>query len=152
MWAFQRHLTEACLNLAKQICQDGEGTTKVIQVIVNRAWTRRDAKKVATAVGTSTLFKTAMFGQDPNWGRIMAAIGRSSVAITPDRISLVFDRVTVVKKGIGVGLTADRAAKKVLKKKEFTLTIDLGVGKEKGHIWTTDLSPAYVALNAHYPT
>ncbi len=152
MRSFQRLLTEVCLNLAKQICHDGEGTTKVIQVVVNRARTRRDAKKMALVVGTSTLFKTAMFGQDPNWGRIMAAIGRSSIPIKPDRISLAFDTVTVVKNGVGVGIASERAAKKVLRKREFTLTIDLGIGKEHDHIWTTDLSPAYVALNAHYPT
>lgn len=152
MRAFQRLLTEVCLNLAKQICHDGEGTTKVIQVVVNRARTRRDAKKMAMVVGTSTLFKTAMFGQDPNWGRIMAAIGRSNIAIKPDRISLAFDTVTVVKKGIGTGIASDRAAKKVLRQKEFTLTIDLGLGQEHDRIWTTDLSPAYVALNAHYST
>ncbi|HIO69299.1 MAG TPA: bifunctional glutamate N-acetyltransferase/amino-acid acetyltransferase ArgJ [Nitrospirales bacterium] len=152
MRAFQRLLTEVCLNLAKQICHDGEGTTKVIQVVVNRARTRRDAKKMAMVVGTSTLFKTAMFGQDPNWGRIMAAIGRSNIAIKPDRISLAFDTVTVVKKGIGTGIASDRAAKKVLRQKEFTLTIDLGLGRAHDRIWTTDLSPAYVALNAHYST
>ena len=150
--SFQRLLTEVCLDLAKQICRDGEGTTKVIQVIVNHARTQRDAKKLAMVVGTSTLFKTAMFGQDPNWGRIMAAIGRSSIAIKPDRISLAFDTVPVVKKGIGVGIAADREAKKVLRKKEFTLTINLGIGQEHDRIWTTDLSPAYVAFNAHYLT
>ena len=152
MRSFQRLLTEVCLNLAKQICHDGEGTTKVIQVVVNRARTRRDAKKLAMVVGTSTLFKAAMFGQDPNWGRIMAVIGRSSIPIKPDRISLAFDTVTVVKKGIGVGTAADRAAKKILRKKEFTLTVDLGIGQEHDRIWTTDLSPAYVAFNAHYLT
>ncbi len=152
MRSFQRLLTEICLNLAKQICRDGEGTTKIIQVVVNRARTQRDAKKVAVAVGTSMLFKTAMFGQDPNWGRIMAAIGRSSIAIKPDRITLAFDAVTIVKKGVGVGVVSERAARKVLKQREFTLTIDLGVGQKNDRIWTTDLSPAYVALNAHYST
>ena len=152
MRSFQRMLTEACLNLAQQICRDGEGTTKVIEVVVNHARTRRDAQRLAMMVGTSNLFKTAMFGQDPNWGRIMAAIGRSNISIKPDRISLIFDSVTVVKKGMGIGPSSERAAKRVLKKNEFTLTIDLGIGKENHKIWTTDLSPAYVALNAHYPT
>lgn len=152
MRSFQRLLTEVCLNLAKQICRDGEGTTKVIQVVVKHARTRRDAKKMAMAVGTSMLFKTAMFGQDPNWGRIMAAIGRSSILIKPDRISLAFDAVTVVKNGVGVGIASERAAKKILRKKEFTLTVDLGIGQEHDRIWTTDLSPAYVAFNAHYLT
>jgi|TARA_B100001971_G_C18261936_1_gene587769 glutamate N-acetyltransferase/amino-acid N-acetyltransferase len=152
MRSFQRLLTEVCLNLAKQICHDGEGTTKVIQVVVNQARTRRDAKKMAMVIGTSNLVKTAMFGQDPNWGRIMAAIGRASVPIKPDRISLAFDTVTVVKNGIGIGIASDRAAKKVLRKREFTITIDLGIGQGHDRIWTTDLTPAYVALNAHYPT
>ncbi len=152
MRSFQHLLTEACLSLAKQICYDGEGTTKVIQVVVKQARTRRDAKKMAMVVGTSNLVKTAMFGQDPNWGRIMAAIGRSSVPIKPERISLAFDAVTVVKNGVGLGISSERAAKKIMRKREFTISIGLGIGHEHDRIWTTDLTPAYVALNAHYPT
>ena len=152
MRSFQRLLTETCIDLAKQICRDGEGTTKVIQVIVKRARTQRSAKKMAMAIGTSNLFKTAMFGQDPNWGRIMAALGRSSIPIKLDRISIAFDAITVVKKGVGVSTASDAATKKVLRKRAFTVTVDLGDGREKYRIWTTDLSPAYVALNAYSST
>jgi len=152
MRSFQRLLTEACVNLAKKICCDGEGTTKLIEIVVKRARTRGDAKRLAMAVGTSTLFKTAMFGQDPNWGRIMAALGSSQVLINPEKISLMFDSVSVVKKGVGTGAALERAAKKVLRKKEFTLTIDVGMGKENQRIWATDLSTEYVEHNAHYST
>ncbi len=149
---FQRFLTDGCVDLAKQIVRDGEGTTKVIQVIVQHAKTSRNAKTIAEAIGTSPLVKTAMFGQDPNWGRFMAVIGRARVPIKPALISILFDDVAVVEAGMGTGVESERSAKTVLRRQEFPITLDLGIGHESHRIWTTDLSPAYVALNAHYPT
>ena len=91
--AFQRLLTQACMSLAMQICRDGEGATKVAQVVVTGARTDADARQVARTIATSSLVKTALFGEDANWGRILAAVGRSGVPIHPNKICLAFEGI-----------------------------------------------------------
>ena len=147
---FQRLLDGACLSLAMQICRDGEGVTKVVQVMITGARTQADARQVAKAVATSNLVKTALFGEDANWGRIMAAIGRSGVRMDPNRIYLAFDGVPIVKDGSGRGSLAERKIAKIVRRKEFTITADLGQGRATTRLWTTDLSDEYVRINATY--
>jgi glutamate N-acetyltransferase / amino-acid N-acetyltransferase len=151
--AFQRFLqllTEACQSLALAICRDGEGVTKVVNIEVTGAATVAQARQVAQTIATSNLVKTALFGEDANWGRVMAAIGRAGVPITPSKLSLSFGGVPMVEKGMGLGLAAEARIAKVFRQKEFTITVGLGQGRQKAHIWTTDLSFDYVRINASY--
>ncbi|MEW6544143.1 MAG: bifunctional glutamate N-acetyltransferase/amino-acid acetyltransferase ArgJ [Nitrospirota bacterium] len=147
---FQRLLDEACLSLALQVVRDGEGVTKVVEILVTGAKREAEAKQVARTVATSSLVKTALFGEDANWGRIMAAVGRSGAPIDPDRIALAFAGVPIVKQGVGLGQAAERRIERVIRRKEFTIAIDLGRGAATARLWTTDLSYEYVKINASY--
>lgn len=150
--AFQRLMDRACLSLALQVCRDGEGATKLVRIDVTGARTPAEAKEVARAVATSALVKTALFGEDANWGRIMAAVGRAGVRVVPNKISLSFDRVPIVTQGVSLGPSAERKIARVVKRKEFTIAVDLGLGKAPWWIWTTDFSHEYVTINASYRT
>ncbi len=148
--AFQRMLEQVCLALALRVCRDGEGVTKIVKIHVTGADTAAAAKQVANTVATSNLVKTALFGEDANWGRVMAAIGRSGVLIDQSRITLSFDKIAMVKNGVGLGTQAERRIAAVFRKKEFTIHIDLGQGSAHSYVWTTDLSYDYVKINASY--
>jgi glutamate N-acetyltransferase/amino-acid N-acetyltransferase len=148
--SFTQLLTRASEQLALAICRDGEGVTKVVKVLVTGAATVTAAKRVAATIATSNLVKTALFGEDANWGRVMGAIGRSGVPIDPDKVAVRFDNVIMVKRGMGVGLAAERKIAQVFKRKEFTIAVDLGSGRAQAHMWTTDLSYDYVRINASY--
>jgi glutamate N-acetyltransferase/amino-acid N-acetyltransferase len=139
-----------CRTLALKICWDGEGVTKVVRIQVQGARTPQSAKQVAQTIATSNLVKTALFGGDANWGRVMAALGRAGVALDPARISLRFGDVAMVKQGQGLGPAAERRLAKVFQQRDFTILVDLGQGKAKAHMWTTDLSYEYVRINASY--
>ncbi|CUS34713.1 bifunctional glutamate N-acetyltransferase/amino-acid acetyltransferase ArgJ [Candidatus Nitrospira nitrificans] len=147
---FERLLTDAAQELALMICRDGEGVTKVVTIRVQGASTTAAAKRVADTIATSNLVKTALFGEDANWGRVMAAIGRSGVAIDPDKVTVRFDDIVMVQRGIGMGLEAEQKIAQVFKRKEFTITVQLGQGRAHAHMWTTDLSYDYVRINASY--
>ena len=147
---FQLLLLEACQALALAICRDGEGVTKVVNIEVNGAATVAQARQVAQTIATSNLVKTALFGEDANWGRVMAAIGRAGVPITPSKLSLSFGGVPMVVKGMGLGLVAEARIAKVFRQKEFTIVVGLGQGRHQAHIWTTDLSFDYIRINASY--
>jgi glutamate N-acetyltransferase/amino-acid N-acetyltransferase len=147
---FERLLAEACQTLALAICRDGEGVTKVVKIEVGGAATPAAAKQVAATIATSNLVKTALFGEDANWGRVMGAIGRAGVPIDPSKVSVRFDGVTMVKGGVGTGPAAERRIAAVFKRKEFTISVHLGQGRAKAHMWTTDLSYDYVRINASY--
>jgi glutamate N-acetyltransferase/amino-acid N-acetyltransferase len=139
-----------CRTLALKICWDGEGVTKVVRVEVKRARSTKAAKQIAQTIATSNLVKTALFGGDANWGRVMAALGRAGVPIEPALINLQFGDVPMVRKGLGLGRMAERKLTKVFQAREFTILVDLGQGKAGAHMWTTDLSYEYVRINASY--
>ncbi|MBA5873038.1 MAG: bifunctional glutamate N-acetyltransferase/amino-acid acetyltransferase ArgJ [Nitrospira sp. CR1.2] len=143
-------LETVCRTLALKICWDGEGVTKVVRVEVTGAASTKAAKQIAQTVATSNLVKTALFGGDANWGRVMAALGRAGVPIDPSRISLQFGGIPMVRKGLGLGRAAERQLTKVFRAKEFTILIDLAQGMARAHMWTTDLSYEYVRINASY--
>ena len=147
---FQAALDSVCTKLAKRIVQDGEGATKLVEIRVRGAINDAGAKAVALRVAGSNLVKTAFFGADANWGRIMAAIGAAGVNVNPDRISLAFDHVPLVKNGVGLGKTADRRTTRILKKRSFCLTIDLHAGTGTATAWTCDLTYDYIKINAAY--
>ena len=147
---FERLLTDAAQELALMICRDGEGVTKVVTIRVQGAATATAAKRVADTIATSNLVKTALFGEDANWGRVMAAVGRSGVAIDPGKVTMRFDDIVMVERGVGMGLEAEQKIAQVFKHKEFTVTVHLGQGHAHAHMWTTDLSYDYVRINASY--
>ena len=147
---FERLLHTVCFALAMKVCRDGEGVTKVVRLVVTGAKTEKDAKQVAKTVGTSSLVKTALFGEDANWGRIVAALGRAGVSIDPHHIALAFDDVLMVRSGMGLGRRAEQRISRVVRRKEFTITLDLGQGSSEAQLWTTDLSYEYVKINASY--
>jgi len=147
---FERLLTEAAQALALMICRDGEGVTKVVKILVEGAAATAAAKRVAETIATSNLVKTAMFGEDANWGRVMAALGRSGIAIDPSKVTVRFDDIIMVKRGVGLGLAAEGKIAQVFKRKEFTVAVHLGQGPACAHMWTTDLSYDYVRINASY--
>jgi glutamate N-acetyltransferase/amino-acid N-acetyltransferase len=147
---FQLMLSEVCQNLAKSVVKDGEGATKFIEILVRGARNREDAKQAAYSIAHSPLVKTAFFGMDANWGRILCALGHSGVRIAPNRIDVFFDKIPIVKSGMGVGGRLEEKAGQVLKNKSFRVTTDLHLGKGQFSVFTTDLSIDYVKINASY--
>jgi len=147
---FQKVLDRIFLDLAKQLVRDGEGVTKLVEIIVRGAASDANARKVADTVAHSPLVKTAFFGEDANWGRIIGAVGRAGVDVDPDRIDLYFDDVQMVKAGMGCGKAVEVEATKVLKKSEFTVAVHLNMGQGFGSMITCDFSVDYVRINADY--
>jgi glutamate N-acetyltransferase/amino-acid N-acetyltransferase len=148
--AFQSMLSRVCRNLAESLVKDGEGATKFIEIVIRGARNRDDAKQAAYAVAHSPLAKTAFFGEDANWGRILCALGYSGARINPNRIDLFFDKFPVVRNGMGVGSRLEEKAGQVLKNKSFRIMVDLHQGKSSFSVLTTDLSIDYVKINASY--
>ena len=148
---FSFGLDEVTLKLAKMIVKDGEGATKFIEVEVKNALKFEDAKRIAFSIANSLLVKTAIFGEDANWGRIMAAIGNSGVKIEEEKIDIYLGDLKLASKGCGVKFREEEA-KKILKEKEIKIIVDLNIGKESAKVWTCDLTPEYVKINAHYRT
>ncbi len=147
---FQETLGDLLKDLALQIVADGEGATKFITIRVCGARDEQDGKQIARTIANSNLVKTAFFGEDANWGRIMAAMGRSGVRICPDRVDISFGEVLIVKDGLGQGKEAERAATALLKDKDIVVTIDLKDGNQCTEIYTCDFSIDYVKINADY--
>jgi glutamate N-acetyltransferase/amino-acid N-acetyltransferase len=147
---FQSMLSEVCQNLAKSVVKDGEGATKFIEVLIRGARNKEDAKQAAYTVAHSPLVKTAFFGEDANWGRILCALGHSGARINPNRIDVFFDNTPIVKNGVGVNPRSEEKAAKVIKKKSFKVIVDLNQGESQFSVLTTDLSLDYVKINASY--
>ena len=147
---FQRLLDDLCRDLARQMVKDGEGVTKVVDLMVQGARSDSDARIIADTIAHSPLVKTAFFGEDANWGRIIGAAGRAGVFLDPERLDLFFDRVQMVKNGLGCGQEAEAAATAVLKKPEFSVTLDLNLGAGSAAMLTCDFSLDYVKINADY--
>ncbi len=147
---FSALLRDLLLALAKKTVADGEGVTKVVRILVERARTASEAEKVARAIANSPLVKTAFFGEDANWGRILCAAGYSGAPLDPDKVDIFFDDVHVVRKGQGVGPEKEDPATAVMKKGEYTVRINLHRGKKRTFLFTTDFSFDYVKINASY--
>jgi glutamate N-acetyltransferase/amino-acid N-acetyltransferase len=149
---FQQVLDDVLLSLAKWLIKDGEGATKLVEIIVKGAESVQDARRIADTVAHSNLFKTALFGEDANWGRIIAAVGRAGVAVEPGNLDVRFGPVLMVQNGLGCGKTVEAEATKVLKQPEFDITIDLKLGSGQASVITCDFSIDYVKINADYRT
>jgi glutamate N-acetyltransferase/amino-acid N-acetyltransferase len=143
-------LSEVCRNLAESVVKDGEGATKFIEILIQGARNKEDARQAAYAVAHSPLVKTAFFGEDANWGRILCALGHCGVQIDPNRIDVFFDKTPIVKRGMGVGGRTEERAGQILKNKSFKVTVDFHQGKSQFSVLTTDLSLDYVKINASY--
>jgi len=148
--SFQIILNDVLIHLAKQIVKDGEGATKLVEIIVKGARTDKEAQKIAGTVADSNLVKTALFGEDANWGRILAAAGRAYVPLDPNTVDIFFNDIHLVKNGMGCGDLAEVEATRILKKPEFVITIDLNMDNGSASMFTCDFSIDYVKINADY--
>ncbi|MBV1915890.1 MAG: bifunctional glutamate N-acetyltransferase/amino-acid acetyltransferase ArgJ [Pseudomonadales bacterium] len=148
---FQQLLDRACESLAVAIVQDGEGATKLVEVIVEQAKSSSEALTVGYTVAESPLVKTAIFASDPNWGRILAAVGRTGVSdLDVNGISIYLDDVCIVEKGGRSESYREKQGAAVMQQESFTIVIRLGRGKCAEKLWTTDLSYDYIRINAEY--
>jgi glutamate N-acetyltransferase/amino-acid N-acetyltransferase len=142
--------------LARMLVQDGEGATKLVSVTVRGAASRRDALVAARSVANSPLVKTAINGADPNWGRIMMALGKAAARVEQDKVSIAFgdDGQTerLVERGmLREGVRLERV-REIMGKQAFDITIDLGIGRGEDRVWACDLSEEYVRINGKYTT
>ncbi|MGQ0535460.1 MAG: bifunctional glutamate N-acetyltransferase/amino-acid acetyltransferase ArgJ [Methanobacteriota archaeon] len=146
----------ACEELAKKIAADGEGASKLLEVEVRRAPSEKDAKLAARAIAGSNLVKAAAYGQDPNWGRVIGALGYSGADFDPERVDLYFGNglgdVKVVQDGTGIRRRDDKLLEQVLASKELRILVDLKRGKKAAKAWGCDLTEGYVKENAMYTT
>ena len=149
---FQSVLDEVMIGLAQWLIKDAEGATKLVEVVVKGAPTKPAAHKIADTVANSPLFKTALYGEDANWGRILAAVGRAGIPVELEKIDIFFGSVQMVKSGFGCGKEAEAEATRVLQQEEFRVTVDLNLGRETETVFTCDFSLDYVKINANYRT
>ncbi|MBI2980956.1 MAG: bifunctional glutamate N-acetyltransferase/amino-acid acetyltransferase ArgJ [Deltaproteobacteria bacterium] len=159
---FQTLLGQVMESLALQIVRDGEGATKCVRIEVRGARNDKEAKGACYAIGNSPLVKTAFYGEDPNWGRVLAAAGRAGLprqsiakagaTLAPEKTDIYYDKTCLVRRGETTGLKNERKAARVMRKKEWNLTMDLHLGRGVFWIYASDLSLNYVKLNSHYRT
>jgi glutamate N-acetyltransferase/amino-acid N-acetyltransferase len=149
---FAAALTQVCTSLARQVVADGEGITHVVELHIEGAATDGEAVKVAKAIAHSPLVKTAWAGSDPNWGRLVCAIGYSGAAIDPDRIDIWFGDLRICRDGGRAEEFNETSAHAYLAQPEFSITIQLNQGSGSCVFWTTDLTTEYIHINADYST
>ncbi|MEQ9618484.1 MAG: bifunctional glutamate N-acetyltransferase/amino-acid acetyltransferase ArgJ [Deltaproteobacteria bacterium] len=147
---FEQAVTEASTEVARMIVKDGEGATKTVKIVVKGANNEKDAESMARTLGTSLLVKSAFYGEDPNWGRIVAAAGRAGVSFNPDKIDLYFGDLKVLSNSRDV--MDEKKAERVMKKPEFTITLDLKSGRASSFVITSDITFEYLKINAQYRT
>lgn len=147
---FQDALDKVCLEMARMVVKDGEGATKLVQIIVKGALTKEDAFKASEAIAHSNLVKTAIYGEDPNWGRITAAAGRSGAHVVQEKMDLYFEDLPLVLNGRWLGEKAEKETAGIMKNKEIKITLDLNLGKETDSFLFCDFSEDYVKINAEY--
>ncbi|UCE97239.1 MAG: bifunctional glutamate N-acetyltransferase/amino-acid acetyltransferase ArgJ [Dehalococcoidia bacterium] len=148
---FQEVLNRACIQLARAIAHDGEGATKLIQVIVKGAASTEDARSAAKTVVGSQLVKAALYGNDPNWGRIIAAVGRSGADLIESKLDMYIGDVQLIKKGSPLSINTEEVVRS-LKTDNITIVLDINIGKATATAWGCDLSEEYVIINSQYTT
>ena len=148
---FYTALLTVCQEMGKAIAADGEGATKLITISINNAKTKKDADTIAKAVANSPLFKTAMNGNDANWGRILSVAGSSGVDFTPEKVSIKFDDMKILEPNYCASFNEEEA-KKLLNKEKITVSVDLDEGDESSTWWTCDFSEGYIKINSSYRT
>jgi glutamate N-acetyltransferase / amino-acid N-acetyltransferase len=138
--------------LARMLVDDGEGVSKLVTVAVTGAASRRDALLAARSVANSPLVKTAINGCDPNWGRIMMALGKSAAKVDQDRVRIAFGDHVIAERGVLKDGVRPERVREIMGEREYTIAIDLGLGRGEERVWTCDLSEEYVRINAKYTT
>ncbi len=149
--AFAATLKAAALNLAKKVARDGEGATKFIEIEVQGALNMADARKAGMAIANSPLVKTAFFGQDPNWGRILCAAGYSGAELSPEKTTLSIGGVQIVEAGLGAKFD-EKELRQAMAEREIKVVINLAVGNVSTTVYTCDMSYEYVKINGEYTT
>jgi len=148
---FQRALNQLCVHLAKAMARDGEGATKLIEVTVEGASSIAEARTAARTIVGSSLVKAAVYGNDPNWGRVLAAAGRSGVELIEARVDLYLGDICVVRGGCPLPFDREEAVK-ILNESEVAIILDLNLGSAAATAWGCDLTEEYVKINSHYTT
>jgi glutamate N-acetyltransferase/amino-acid N-acetyltransferase len=138
------------LDLAKQVVRDGEGATKLVEVQVTGAATANDAHLVAMAIANSPLVKTAIAGQDANWGRVVMAVGKSGAEADRDKLAIRFGNLLVAEKGWRSPAYSEAKTSAYMKQDELKISVDMGLGKARKTVWTCDLTHGYIDINADY--
>jgi len=144
-------LSDVLMELAQAVIKDGEGATKFISVTVDGAKSRSDARKAAYSIANSNLVKTAFFGEDPNWGRIIAALGSSGIPLEKEKISLAIGDLIVFSQDTPVNISVSKL-KEIYQKDRIDVRVQLGGGDKSYCVYTSDLSHDYVKINADYST
>jgi glutamate N-acetyltransferase/amino-acid N-acetyltransferase len=148
--AFEKALHDVMLDLAHQVVRDGEGATKFVEITVTGAVNAAEAKIHGMAIANSPLIKTAIAGEDPNWGRVVMAIGKSGAEADRDRISIQFGDVQVAKDGWRSPDYSEADAAAHMKGEHIRIAVDLGIGAGSATVWTCDLTHGYIEINADY--
>jgi len=141
---------QVAIALTRDLARDGEGATKLVTVRISGAFDSAEAERAARRVANSLLVKTALFGGDANWGRILQTVGAARVRVKLDRAAVRVAGVTVFRAGASSGPAARRRAAARIRAQEVELAVDLGAGRASTHLWTCDLSYDYVKINAEY--
>jgi glutamate N-acetyltransferase/amino-acid N-acetyltransferase len=147
---FKNALHDVMLDLAHQVVRDGEGATKFVEVKVTGAQTTADARIHASAIANSPLVKTAIAGEDPNWGRVVMAIGKSGAAADRDRLSIRFGDLLVAENGWVAPAYKEEDGSDYMKQQNIVVHVDLGLGDAQDTMWTCDLTHGYITINADY--
>lgn len=147
---FDNALQKALKNLALQVVRDGEGARKLVEITVTGAESDASAKKIAFSIANSPLVKTAIAGEDANWGRIVMAVGKAGEPADRDRLAIFFGDIRVAEKGMRDDQYSEDAASQIMKRQEIPIRVDIGLGTGKATVWTCDLTKDYVAINGDY--
>ena len=151
--SFATMVRDVCVELAQAIIRDGEGATKFITVVVEGGRDGAECRRIAYTIAHSPLVKTAFFASDPNWGRILAAVGRAGLAdLNLERVAIHLDDVCIVRDGSRAPTYTEERGQRVMRQTDITIRVELGRGEAAARIWTTDLSFDYVRVNAEYRT
>jgi len=150
--ALQTAIGDVLRELSRLVVKDGEGATRVVDIFVDGAKNSAEAEKVARTVAYSPLVKAAFFGGDPNWGRIVCAVGYAGAAVNLDKLDITIGEVPIGRSGISTGAENEKLAAAVMQQPEFSLMIDLHLGRGSAHVVTSDLSTGYVRFNSAYST
>ena len=148
--SFRIALDKVLQSLAQQIVCDGEGASKFITININSVKSQKVARNIGFAIANSSLVKTAIAGEDPNWGRIIMAIGKSGSPLIQNKISISINKVKITNQGVLLSAYKEEVLAKKMKDKNIVIDIDMGMGKEKSTIWTCDLTKDYIKINADY--
>ena len=148
--AFEAALAEVMRSLAHQVVRDGEGATKFVEIRVTRAASDADARRVAQAIANSPLVKTAIAGEDPNWGRIVMAVGKSGAEADRDKLTIRFGDILVAERGFRHPAYREEDGASYMRQQELIIAVDLGLGRASRTMWTCDFTRRYIEINADY--